>query len=109
VLFAEIDPLRAKLKAALTKIHHLETALQSSRRIGAALGVLMARLRITLDAAFDLLSTASPHRNRKLRDLAEDILYTGTLDRATRQPVPVERCYRANRLGSRRSTKSITR
>jgi hypothetical protein len=58
---------------------HLEQALTSSRRIGAAMGVLMASLRLTEDQAFDALRTVSQHSHRKLRDVAEDVLLTGEL------------------------------
>ncbi len=57
----------------------LETALQNSREIGTALGILMAQRKITHEAAFDLLRTASQQLHRKLRDLAADVVQTGTL------------------------------
>jgi hypothetical protein len=57
----------------------LTAALQSNRDIGAALGVLMARLLITREQAFDLMRITSQHTNRKLRDIAQDALDSGTL------------------------------
>jgi len=54
-------------------------ALQTNRDIGAALGVLMARLLVTREQAFDLMRIASQRTNRKMRDIAEDVLETGTL------------------------------
>ena len=54
----------------------LDTALDTNRRIGAALGILMARHRLTHEQAFLRLRQASQNSNRKLRDLAEDILET---------------------------------
>jgi ANTAR domain/GAF domain len=57
----------------------LTAALQSNRDIGAALGVLMARLLVTREQAFDLMRIASQRTNRKLRDIAEDVLETGML------------------------------
>jgi hypothetical protein len=58
----------------------LERALHSSRDIGAAIGILMTRhLAATRDQAFDLLKTASQRTNRKLRELAEDVIHTGDL------------------------------
>ena len=54
-------------------------ALQSNRDIGAALGVLMARMLVTREQAFDLMRIASQRTNRKLRDIAADVLDTGTL------------------------------
>lgn len=60
----------------------LQIALESSRQIGAAMGVLMASHRVTSEQAFDLLRTASQNTHRKLRDIAEDVLFTGVLPRA---------------------------
>lgn len=58
---------------------NLELALASSRRIGAAIGVLMAHHKVTEDAAFAMLRTSSQHLHRKLRDIAADVVETGTL------------------------------
>ncbi len=64
---------------------HLERALLSGRRIGAAIGILMVSLRLTEQQAFDALRVASQHSHRKLRDVAEDVLLTGELP-STPQP-----------------------
>lgn len=58
---------------------NLEVALQSSRQIGTAMGILMANRLITADAAFELLRRASQDLNRKLREIAEEVELTGTL------------------------------
>jgi ANTAR domain-containing protein/GAF domain-containing protein len=58
---------------------NLVSALNSSRRIGAAIGVLMAHHKVTEDVAFGMLRTASQHLHRKLRDIATDVVETGTL------------------------------
>ena len=55
----------------------IETALRSSRDIGAAQGILMERYKISRDEAFGLLSVASQRVNRKLRDVALQIVDTG--------------------------------
>ena len=55
----------------------LEVALLTRDIIGQAKGILMERYRITADEAFELLRTASQHKNRKLRDLAEELASTG--------------------------------
>jgi AmiR/NasT family two-component response regulator len=65
------------MSAPTDKIAHLEAALVSSRRIGAAIGILMARRHVTYDQAFELLRVASQQGNRKLRDVAEDVIFTG--------------------------------
>lgn len=58
---------------------HLERALASGRRIGAAIGILMVSMKLTEPQAFDALRVASQHSHRKLRDVAEDVLLTGEL------------------------------
>ena len=74
---AEIACVEAEEAAERDKIAHLEAALVSSRRIGAAIGILMAGRRVTYDQAFELLRVASQHGHRKLRDVAEDVIFTG--------------------------------
>jgi AmiR/NasT family two-component response regulator len=61
------------------KIAHLEEALVTCRRIGAAMGILMASRKIADVEAFRLLRVASQDANRKLRDIADDVLLTGEL------------------------------
>jgi ANTAR domain len=70
---------RSRLAAAEDRAAQLERALVSNRRIGIAIGVLMARLQLTDVAAFELLRRISQHRNVKLRELAEEVIYTGSL------------------------------
>ena len=65
----------AKEKAA-----NLESALDSNRQIGVAIGVLMTVYKIRQADAFDLLRIASQHGHRKLRDVAVDVAETGTID-----------------------------
>ena len=76
---ALITTLQEAELAARDQVVHLETALASARRIGAAIGILMARCRITDEQAFALLRTASQLTHRKLRDIAEEVVFTGTL------------------------------
>jgi hypothetical protein len=71
--------VQEQLQQAHEQIGHLETALATNRRIGMAIGIVMARDGLTDEQAFELLRTQSQLRNRKLRDLAEDVIYTGTL------------------------------
>jgi GAF domain-containing protein len=54
--------------------HQLADALVSSSVIDQAIGILMGQQRCTASAAFDLLRQASQHRNRKLRDIAAEIV-----------------------------------
>ena len=70
------------LTQAESQVSNLETALTSNRRIGAAIGVLMASRRVTSQEAFALLRRASNESNRKLRDVADQVVLTGSLDLA---------------------------
>ena len=53
---------------------NLRTALTSRSIIDQAIGVLMGQQHCTAQEAFNLLRTTSQHRNRKLRDVAAQIL-----------------------------------
>ena len=57
----------------------LENALQSNRRISVAIGIAMATLKLTDSQAFERLAALSQHQNRKLRELAEDVILTGSV------------------------------
>ena len=61
-------------------VRHLKRALQTNRGIGVAIGVLMASHKVTEQQAFDLLRIASQNSNRKLVDIAADVVETGRLD-----------------------------
>ncbi|MGX7680621.1 GAF and ANTAR domain-containing protein [Jatrophihabitans sp. DSM 45814] len=56
---------------------NMELALGSNRRIGIALGVIMCQDRCTDEQAFALLRKASQTTHRKLRDVAEEVIFTG--------------------------------
>lgn len=58
---------------------NLLVALDSSRRIGAAIGIVMAIHRYTYEQAFETLRVASQKTHRKLRDVAEEIVITGAI------------------------------
>jgi hypothetical protein len=58
----------------------LHLALSSRDVIGQAKGILMERLRITPDDAFDLLRRSSQGLNLKLREIAQKLTETGDLD-----------------------------
>ncbi|CAN7371687.1 GAF and ANTAR domain-containing protein [Terrabacter sp. LjRoot27] len=62
------------------RVDNLERALSSNRDIGTAVGVLVAQHKLTRDQAFDLLRIASQNTNRKLHDVALDVIDTGALD-----------------------------
>lgn len=72
--------MEGKLLAAEEQLTNLQAALQSNRRIGMAIGILMAVRKISDDEALELLRQASSRRNVKLRLVAEDVILTGTID-----------------------------
>lgn len=78
VFAAHVSSLVA-LYEAEEKTANLVNALDSSRQIGAAIGILMAHHKITQDSAFELLRKASQQLQRKLRDVAATVVETGTL------------------------------
>lgn len=69
---AEVDRLRRE-------VEQLRQALGNSRTIGAAIGIAMATLRLTEEQAFAVLVRASQTANRKLRDVAHDVVFTGAV------------------------------
>src|SRR5437660_3810093 len=59
------------------KVEGLQEALVSRDVIGQAKGILMERLHLTPDQAFEELRTVSQHHNRKVRDIAAALADTG--------------------------------
>ncbi len=99
-IFATFISLSLEAEEARTEAEQLRTALQSNRRIGMAIGILMARGLLTADEAFEQVRQVSQHLNRKLRDVAEYVVETGQLPQ-----VPVKAPRRgldASRRGSAR-------
>ncbi|MGY1777829.1 ANTAR domain-containing protein [Geodermatophilus sp. SYSU D00804] len=76
----QVARMEKNLLVADEQMAHLRTALESNRRIGMAIGILMALRKVDEEAAFGLLRTASSHRNVKLRQVAEEVIRTGTVD-----------------------------
>ena len=66
-----------RLDEADTEAANLQRALEHSRDIGAAVGVLMAFHKVPQDEAFELLRRTSQDLNRKLDALAGEVLATG--------------------------------
>jgi ANTAR domain len=69
--------------------HDLQQALQSRDVIGQAKGILMERLNITPEDAFDVLRRSSQNLNVKLRDVARGLAETGEF-RMTRSSRPAD-------------------
>lgn len=88
-VLAEHAAIALEATYALDKAGNLESALESNRRIGMAIGILMAEHKVTEQQAFDLLRTASQRNHVKLRELAEQVVMTGeapTWPAAQRRP-----------------------
>ena len=65
--------------AAEEKARNLTRALQNSRDIGTAMGILMAQEKVTREQAFDLLRMTSQRLHRKLSEVAGEVADTGLL------------------------------
>jgi len=68
------------------RVDNLTGALESREIIGQAQGILMERERITALEAFEVLRRASQHLNRKLREVAQDLVDTGEQPEAQTPP-----------------------
>lgn len=67
-------------------VANLTAALETSRSIGTAVGILMATHHVKRDEAFELLRRASMDLNAKLRDIATEVELTGVLPDHEAQP-----------------------
>ena len=79
VLAAEMDRLQRNRDSASRQSVNLQAALEGNRRIGMAVGILMRALPATEEQAFEVLRQVSMQSNVKLRDVAERVIYTGTV------------------------------
>lgn len=70
---------RVVLEEAGDRADNLKKALGSNRVIGTAVGILMTSDKITAEEAFGRLRATSQHSNRKLRDVADEVVFTGAL------------------------------
>jgi GAF domain-containing protein len=78
-LLATHGALAVSRANAENKARNLERALQTSRQIGLAMGILMNQHKITSEGAFDLLRIASQHGHQKLAEIAAYVAETGAL------------------------------
>jgi hypothetical protein len=77
---AEAAAVAAVALAALEtrdRAANLEIALASSRQISAAVGIVMAQDRCSYDEAFQRIRSISQRTHRKMRELADQIVFTG--------------------------------
>jgi len=68
------------LESAQTEAH-LRSGMVTRTVIGQAEGILMERLKLTVDQAFAVLSRLSEQSNVKLREVARTLVETGELSR----------------------------
>jgi hypothetical protein len=82
----------AHLATQTNMVTQLRVALDSNRKIGAAIGVLMTHRHFTYEQGLKALLTTSQNTNRKMADLADDVLYTGELPEpsSSREYPPLE-------------------
>jgi len=77
--FAEHAAIGFQQATQAEQITNLDIALEHARDIGAAVGIIMERLRITQRDSFSRLRQASKDRNVKLYTMALEIVRTGDL------------------------------
>ncbi|WP_157683168.1 ANTAR domain-containing protein [Microlunatus soli] len=80
-----LEGYRQALTEAEKQIATLTEAVHSNRSIGIAVGIVAERYGIGPDVAFDYLKRLSQDNNRKLRDLAAELVAEGKL--ADQDPV----------------------
>jgi DNA-binding response OmpR family regulator/two-component sensor histidine kinase len=68
---------------AETTVGQLRQALQTNRTIGTAVGIVMAGYQLDQQRAFQVLVRTSQQNNRKLQDVAAEVVRTGSLPVAT--------------------------
>ena len=78
-MFAAYASMALLAAARHDTANHLLRAVETSREIGVAMGILMANGKLTSQQAFDQLRTASQNLNRKLHDIAADVALTGAM------------------------------
>lgn len=66
--------LSVRIGSAQARAQNLEAAMQSRTAIDVACGVIMAQNRCSQKEAMDILAKVSSNRNRKLRDVAVELL-----------------------------------
>lgn len=75
------ENVRGQLDASVNEVRHLRNALKSRAVIEQAKGIVMQKFAIPVDSAWAYLVRESQQSNRKLRDIAAEVV-----ESATRQP-----------------------
>jgi signal transduction histidine kinase/DNA-binding response OmpR family regulator len=66
-----------------TTVGQLRQALQTNRAIGTAVGIVMTQYELDPQRAFQVLVRTSQQSNRKLNDIAAEVVRTGSLPRSS--------------------------
>jgi hypothetical protein len=74
------ERLTAIADAQQARADNLEQAMHTSREIGIAIGIVMSRHKLTQVPAFELLRMISQETNRKVRDIALDVIIAGDVE-----------------------------
>jgi len=72
---------------AQTTVGQLRHALQSNRTTGTAVGMVMTRYELDAQQAFQVLARISQQSNRKLSEIAEELVRTGELPGVPSWPI----------------------
>ena len=80
LVLATHGSLLVTAQLARDKADNLLRALESNREIGVAMGILMHRHRLDREQAFAVLRVASQDSNRKLAEVASEVVDTGILE-----------------------------
>jgi predicted transcriptional regulator len=83
-----ISELQAEGLVSQEHAEQLGEALVSSRVIGAAMGIIMAKLDVDQVKAFAVLKRVSQDSNRKLREVASEVVETRSLAPMHPSPLP---------------------
>lgn len=75
-----------RVEALLGEVQGLRVAMEHRAEIEQAKGIVMASLHCTPDEAFDVLRRQSQHENRRLRDIAHELVTI-----TSRRPAPPAR------------------
>jgi GAF domain-containing protein len=80
LMLATIASFAMTAALARMEVAQLRDALERSREIGRAIGIVMSRHNLTREQAFNVLRMVSQDSNRKLHDVAVDVVDTGSIE-----------------------------
>ena len=82
---AVLRELRDEGLVRAEQVDQLQEALASSRTIGTAVGMVMQKLDVDAETAFAVLSRVSQTSNRKVRDLAAQVVEARSVEAVLRE------------------------